>query len=77
MIPFKSPLTEREAQPSDPLGKAASVLPSRSSKTKEAPGAAPLRDHGKWVEVWRKQGDGAWRMRWDIFNSDVPSGAGQ
>jgi uncharacterized protein (TIGR02246 family) len=42
-----------------------------------APGAAPVRDHGKWVEVWRKQSDGTWKMRWDIFNSDVASGAGQ
>lgn len=47
------------------------------SMTLSPPGVAPIRDHGKWVEVWRKQADGSWKMRWDIFNSDVPAGPGQ
>ena len=47
------------------------------SMTLSPPGIAPIRDHGKWVEVWRKQADGSWKMRWDIFNSDVPAGPGQ
>ncbi len=29
-------------------------------------------DHGKLVEVWKKQADGKWRTVSDIFNSDVP-----
>ncbi len=29
-------------------------------------------DHGKFVEVWRKQADGKWKCAVDIFNSDLP-----
>jgi ketosteroid isomerase-like protein len=37
------------------------------------PGAAPIHDRGKFVEIWRRQADGGWKMRWDIFNSDLPA----
>jgi ketosteroid isomerase-like protein len=37
------------------------------------PGAsAAIADSGKYIEIWRKQSDGSWRMTDDIFNSDVP-----
>ena len=39
------------------------------------PGAAAVSEKGKYVEVWRKQPDGSWKIKWDIFNSDVPAGA--
>ena len=29
-------------------------------------------DHGKLVEVWKKQPDGKWKTAADIFNSDLP-----
>jgi uncharacterized protein (TIGR02246 family) len=29
-------------------------------------------DHGKMVEVWKKQADGKWKTVADIFNSDMP-----
>lgn len=32
-------------------------------------------DHGKMVEVWKKQSDGKWKAVADIFNSDVPAPA--
>ncbi len=32
----------------------------------------PVADHGKYVEVWKKQADGKWKTVADIFNSDVP-----
>jgi uncharacterized protein (TIGR02246 family) len=32
----------------------------------------PEEDHGKLVEVWKKQADGKWKTVADIFNSDVP-----
>ena len=34
-------------------------------------------DHGKMVEVWKKQADGKWKTVADIFNSDVPLPAPQ
>ena len=34
--------------------------------------AQPVSDHGKFVEVRRKQPDGSWSMSADIFNSDLP-----
>lgn len=30
-----------------------------------------MEDHGKLVEVWKKQSDGKWKVVADIFNSDV------
>jgi uncharacterized protein (TIGR02246 family) len=34
-----------------------------------------MTDHGKTVEVWRKQADGKWKTVVDIFNSDLPPSA--
>ena len=31
-----------------------------------------LKDRGKYLAVWKKQSDGAWRVVADIFNSDLP-----
>ena len=37
------------------------------------PGAeSPINDLGKYIEIWRKQEDGSWRVTLDIFNSDLP-----
>ena len=33
---------------------------------------SPINDSGKFVEIWRKQKDGSWRVTLDIFNSDLP-----
>lgn len=35
----------------------------------------PMNDHGKMVEVWKKQPDKQWKCVADIFNSDVPMAA--
>jgi len=32
----------------------------------------PTGDHGKFVEVWKKQTDGSWKCAVDIWNSDKP-----
>jgi uncharacterized protein (TIGR02246 family) len=39
--------------------------------TKDAQGK-PVSDNGKFVEVWKKQADGKWKVAADIFNSDMP-----
>ena len=44
------------------------------SLTIAASGKVPaMPDHGKYVEIRRKQPDGSWLMAVDIFNSDVPA----
>ena len=40
--------------------------------TFEVSGQAPVRDTGKYIEVWRRQPDGSWRCHLDTFNSDAP-----
>jgi len=29
-------------------------------------------DHGKYIEIWKKQKDGRWQVIYDIFNTSVP-----
>jgi uncharacterized protein (TIGR02246 family) len=45
--------------------------------TPKDPEGKALEDHGKLVEVWKKQADGKWKTVADIFNSDVPAPAPQ
>ena len=40
------------------------------------PQGAPLSDRGKFVVVWKKQADGAWKVVADIWNSDLPPAPG-
>jgi len=37
------------------------------------PGEAPVQDVGKYIVVYRRQPNGAWRAVSDIFNSDQPA----
>ena len=39
------------------------------------PKGNPVKDHGKYVVVWKKQADGSWKAVTDIFNSDLPAAA--
>ena len=32
----------------------------------------PVSDRGKYIEIWRRQEDGSWKIMLDIFNSDLP-----
>jgi ketosteroid isomerase-like protein len=36
------------------------------------PGSPAVPDSGKYIEIWRKQSDGTWKLVRDIFNSDLP-----
>ena len=40
--------------------------------TVKDPQGNPVNDKGKFVEVWKKQVDGKWKVVADIFNSDLP-----
>jgi ketosteroid isomerase-like protein len=45
----------------------------RYSFNMQMPGVeTPVHDTGKYIEIWRKQADGGWKVYLDIFNSDVP-----
>lgn len=37
-----------------------------------AEGEEPVEDRGKYLEIWRRQPDGSWKVALDIFNSDLP-----
>jgi ketosteroid isomerase-like protein len=39
------------------------------------PDGKPVTERGKFVEVWRKQADGAWKCVADIWNSDLAAPA--
>ena len=41
------------------------------SMTVTPPGSPATPDRGKFLEIWRKQADGSWKIRWDTFNSDL------
>lgn len=36
------------------------------------PGAAPVTDKGKYLEIWRKHADGSWKVHRDMHSSDLP-----
>ena len=41
--------------------------------TPKKPGAKPLpTDEGNYLEVLKKQGDGSWKIAYDIWNSSIP-----
>jgi ketosteroid isomerase-like protein len=41
------------------------------SMTMTPPGAAPIQDEGKFLEIFRRQADGSWKVTRDTFNSDL------
>lgn len=46
----------------------------RYTLTVQPPGAESMIDNGKYVVVWRQQGDGTLKIAADIFNSDAGPG---
>jgi len=43
-----------------------------ASMTLTPAGLAPIEDRVKYIEIWRKQADGSWKILRDIWNSDLP-----
>ena len=39
----------------------------------QGPDGKPLPDHGKNLEIWKKQADGNWKCIADTWNSDLPA----
>jgi uncharacterized protein (TIGR02246 family) len=37
-------------------------------------GGQPSKDKAKWMTVFQRQGDGSWKILWEIYNSDLPAG---
>jgi ketosteroid isomerase-like protein len=40
------------------------------------PTGTPVKDRGKYLEVWKKQADGTWKCVSDMWNSDLPPSGG-
>lgn len=44
--------------------------------TMNDPNGNPVTDKGKYVEIWKKQADGSWKVAADMFSSDLPPPSG-
>lgn len=33
----------------------------------------PVADDGKYIEIWKRQADGGWKVVYDMFSSDLPA----
>ncbi len=42
------------------------------SMTFSIPGVSPIDEQGKFLQIYRKQSDGSWKMTREIYNSDLP-----
>jgi ketosteroid isomerase-like protein len=40
--------------------------------TATGPDGKPIQDHGKMLEIWKKQADGSWKCAVDTWSSDLP-----
>ena len=43
--------------------------------TMKDPSGRPINDHGKYLEIWKKQTDGKWKCGADMWNSDLAAPA--
>jgi ketosteroid isomerase-like protein len=60
--------TKVEVSQSGDLGYSAGAY----QMTMNGPNGAPMNDHGKYIEIWKKQADGSWKVATEMFNSDLP-----
>ena len=68
MEDFKTEIIEIEGR-----GDLAYIRGSYSMKVMMPGAPAPVQDTGKYIEIWKKQSDGSWKVFRDIFNSDLPA----
>ena len=67
------PLKDLRIQPTEVVGRGdLAFARGRYSFTVAVPQQPEQPDSGKYIEIWRKQPDGSWRLFRDIFNSDIP-----
>ncbi|MCG8604678.1 DUF4440 domain-containing protein [bacterium] len=57
----------------DVSGDLAYIHLSYSASSSPKAGGPAVSDVGKWVNIYRRQGDGSWKIAVEIWNSDVPS----
>jgi len=70
------PISDFKIEPVDIDGRGdLAYVRGNYSLTMTPPNGAAIHDRGKFLELWRKQADGTWKIRWDIFNSDLPAAA--
>lgn len=50
---------------------ALAYVKGRYEMTVTPPGAAPIVDRGKFIEIWRKQPDGRWLVDRDMYSSSL------
>ena len=67
------PITAFELQTEEVEGSAdLAYVRGRYTMTMSPPGAPAIADSGKYLEIWRKQSDGAWKSVRDMFSSNLP-----
>ncbi len=56
-------------------GAAISWKATKVEVAKSGASGKSVKDHGKYVEIFKKQADGTWKVVADIWNSDLPASA--
>lgn len=67
------PITDLQIEPLEVEGVGdLAYVRGRYSLVLALPGTPPTPDRGKYIEIWRRQSDGSWKLSRDIYNSDLP-----
>jgi ketosteroid isomerase-like protein len=67
------PLTSLTVTPGEIVGRGdLAYVMGTWSLTAAPEGASPTTDSGSYIEIWRRDADGIWRINRDIWNSDQP-----
>lgn len=45
---------------------------TQTTKTSPKAGGDSVEDKAKWIAVFQRQPDGAWKVLWEIYNTDLP-----